>query len=154
MNEEAHPSRQPASSRRRSAPGIARRGFLARAVAVVVAGVAPTGRDARGAQSSEVPSRNMYGLVGKIISVEGQRDELIAILLDGAAELPGCLSYVVAEDSDDANAIWVTEVWDSEASHRASLSLPGVRRAMERGKPLIAEFGDRIVTTPIGGRGL
>ena len=39
----------------------------------------------------------MYGLIGKIIAVAGQRDALIAILVEGTAAMPGCLSYVVAK---------------------------------------------------------
>jgi quinol monooxygenase YgiN len=68
--------------------------------------------------------------------------------------VPGCLSYIVAQDSADPDAIWVTEAWDSEESHRASLSLPSVQQAMERGRPLIADFGERFETKPIGGQGL
>jgi quinol monooxygenase YgiN len=41
----------------------------------------------------------MYGLIGKIIARPGDRDELIAILLEGSGGMPGCLSYVVAKDS-------------------------------------------------------
>ena len=54
----------------------------------------------------------------------------------------------------DANAIWITEAWDSKASHDASLSLPQVRAAIAKARPLIAGFGDGVVTTPIGGFGL
>lgn len=96
----------------------------------------------------------MYGLIGKMIAVSGQRDALISILLDGVADMPGCLSYVVAKDPADPNAIWITEVWDSSASHQASLSLPSVKQAIARGKPLIAGFGERFVTEPVGGHGL
>lgn len=96
----------------------------------------------------------MYGLIGKMMSVAGQRDALIAILLAGTADMPGCLSYVVAKDPGDENAIWITEVWDSEASHAASLTLPSVKNAIANGRPLIAGFGDRIVTSPVGGHGL
>jgi quinol monooxygenase YgiN len=96
----------------------------------------------------------MYGLIGKMTAVAGQRDALIAILLEGVADMPGCLSYVVAKDPADANAIWITEVWDSPASHQASLSLPAVQQAIARGKPLIASFGDGVVTEPVGGHGL
>ena len=96
----------------------------------------------------------MYGLIGKMTAVTGQRDALISILLDGVAGMPGCLSYVVARDPADTDAIWITEVWDSEQSHRASLSLPSVQQAIARGKPLIGGFGDRVVTEPIGGHGL
>jgi len=96
----------------------------------------------------------MYGLIGKMTAVPGQRDALIAILLAGVDAMPGCLSYVVAQDLSDANAIWISEVWDSEASHRASLSLPVVQQAIAQGRPLIAGFGDAVVTLPVGGHGL
>jgi quinol monooxygenase YgiN len=92
----------------------------------------------------------MYGLIGKINVVAGQRDALINILLEGIGGMPGCRSYVVAEDSTDGDAIWVTEVWDDQASHRASLSLPSVKNAITLGKPLITGFGERLETRPIG----
>lgn len=97
---------------------------------------------------------SMYGLIGKMMTAEGQREALIDILLDGTAQMPGCLSYIVAKDPSDPNAIWVTEVWDSEASHKASLSLPSVQAAIAKGRPLITGFGERFVTTPVGGVGL
>jgi quinol monooxygenase YgiN len=99
----------------------------------------------------------MYGLIGKFTAVPGQRDALIAILLENASEeqpMPGCLSYIVARDPADEDAIWITEVWDSEASHKASLSLPAVQQAIARGRPLIAAFGEHIVVEPVGGHGL
>ena len=66
----------------------------------------------------------MYGLIGKIRVVPGQQDAFISILLQGTGQMPGCLSYVIARDTTDDDAVWVTEVWDSQASHEASLSLP------------------------------
>jgi len=90
----------------------------------------------------------MYGLIGKMKVVSGQRDALIAVLLEGVSGMPGCLSYVVAQDPTDADAIWITEVWDNQGSHQASLSLPSVQRAISRGKPLIAGFGERFETKP------
>ncbi len=96
----------------------------------------------------------MYGLIGKLIAAPGKRDELISILLEGTTDMPGCLSYVVSQDSTDENALWITEVWESQASHEASLSLPGVQRAIAKGKPMITGFGERFETTPVGGHGL
>jgi quinol monooxygenase YgiN len=96
----------------------------------------------------------MYGLIGKMIAAPGKRDDLISILLEGVATMPGCLSYIVAKDTGDANAIWITEVWESKASHEASLSLPSVKEAITKGRPLIAGFSDRVVTTPVGGTGM
>ena len=96
----------------------------------------------------------MYGLIGKMIAVEGQREALIAILLGSTGAMPGCRSYVVAKDGSDPNAIWITEVWDSKASHDASLTLPAVRDAIARGRPLIASFASSVATEPVGGYGL
>lgn len=96
----------------------------------------------------------MYGLIGKMIAAPGQRDALVEILLDGTAGMPGCRSYIVAADPGDANAIWITEVWDDEASHKGSLSLPAVQAAISKARPIIAGFGERFVTTPVGGVGL
>jgi quinol monooxygenase YgiN len=96
----------------------------------------------------------MYGLIGKMIAVSGQRDALIEILLEGVAGMPGCLSYIVAKDPTDPNSLWITEVWDNQVSHEASLSLPSVQQAITQGKPLIAAFEKRFVTEPVGGHGL
>lgn len=62
--------------------------------------------------------------------------------------------YVIAKDPTDENGIWITEVWDSESNHKASLSLPGVQQAISRGRPLIATFGHQVVTEPMGSHGL
>ncbi len=96
----------------------------------------------------------MYGLIGRMRAVSGQRDALIAILLEGVSGMPGCLSYIVAQDPADGDAIWITEVWDSQESHKASLALPSVREAISRGRPLIAGFDPHTETVPVGGHGL
>jgi quinol monooxygenase YgiN len=96
----------------------------------------------------------MYGLIGKLRTQPGQRDALIAILVGGTGSMPGCLSYVVAKDPSDADGIWITEVWDSQESHKASLALPAVKDAIAKGRPLIAGFDQQIATEPVGGLGL
>jgi len=93
----------------------------------------------------------MYGLINKIIAAPDRRDELIAILKQSSTAMPGCLSYVIAEDASDENGIWVTEIWDSEESHRGSLSLQGVKDAIAKARPLIAGFNKIAVTTPVAG---
>ena len=96
----------------------------------------------------------MYGLIGKLRCVSGQRDTLASILAEGTSAMPGCLSYVIAADTSDPDALWVTEVWESSEAHRDSLSLPSVKQAIANGKPLIATFEQRFETRPIGGLGL
>lgn len=96
----------------------------------------------------------MYGLIGRMKAAPGQRDALIALLLDDVGAMPGCHSYVVARDPGDPDAIWITEVWDSAGSHRASLSLPHVQAAIAKAKPMIAGFDSHVETEPVGGHGL
>ena len=93
----------------------------------------------------------MYGLIGKMSAVPGQRDTLAAILLESTGSMPGCLSYVIATDPADADALWITEVWDSAESHKASLALRSVQAAIAKGRPLIAGFSNRVETVPLGG---
>ncbi len=96
----------------------------------------------------------MYGLIGKMIAVPGQRDALLAILMGSSGDMPGCLSYIIATDPADPDAIWITEVWDSAESHKASLSLPAVQEAIGKARSLIARFASQTVTQPVGGIGL
>lgn len=95
----------------------------------------------------------MYGLIGKMLAKPGQRDEIIAVLL-GVGAMPGCRLYVVATDPADGAAIWITEVWDTQAERDASLQLPQVKAAIAHARPLIDGFGERFPTTPVGGFGL
>lgn len=128
-----------------ASPQIGRRAFVAGAAAAAALPMEVM---------AMTETADMHGLIGKMRCQPGQRDALIAILLEGTGAMPGCLSYVVAKDPVDADAIWITEVWDSRASHRASLQLPAVRAAIQRARPLIAGFENGQETIPVGGIGL
>lgn len=120
---------------------LERREFVAGSAAVALAAGGQ-------AQAAGAP---MYGLIGKMLAKDGQRDALIKLLLEGTGAMPGCLSYVVALDVKDPNAIWITEVWDKPENHQASLKLPAVQATIAKARPLIAGFGERFETTPVGG---
>ena len=96
----------------------------------------------------------MYGLIGKMTSQPGQRDALLGLLLQGTHDMPGCLSYIIAMDTRDEDAVWITEVWEDEASHHDSLQLPSVRDAIVKAMPLIGGFEPGVITNPVGGVGL
>jgi hypothetical protein len=44
---------------------------------------------------------SMWGLIAKITLLPGKRDEMVEILKESAADMPSCLSYVVAKDASD-----------------------------------------------------
>ena len=94
-----------------------------------------------------------YGLVGQMMAQPGQRAALIAILTEGTGEMPGNFAYLIGEDSANPDAIWIVELWDSKESHAASLTLPAVQAAIEKGRPLIAGFGTRAEFKPVAKTG-
>ena len=96
----------------------------------------------------------MYGLIGKMLAAPGKRDELLAILMDNREAMPGCRSYIIARDPASDEGIWITEVWDSQDQHQASLQLPHVQEMIARARPIIAGFGERFETEPLGGVGI
>ncbi len=102
----------------------------------------------------EIKEANMFGLITKITAVDGKRDELSAILLEGLREMPGNLSYIVANDPTNENALWVTEVWTNKAAHENSLTLPSVQNAIKAGRPLMAGLERIAETQPVGDEGL
>ena len=129
---------------------VSRREFLALARA---AAIAPLGVRLAPITAAE-DATTMYGLIGKMTAVAGQRDALASMLVDSTGAMPGCLSYIVATDPADADALWITEVWDSAASHQASLKLPAVQATIAKARPIVAGFSNRVETVPIGGYGL
>lgn len=129
-----------------STDGLARRTVLAGGLAAAATAGAST------VQAQE--TKTMYGLIGQMKAAPGKRDELVAILSESTEGMPGCLSYIVARDAIDADALWITEVWTDKDSHAASLKLPAVQAAITRARPIIAGFGHRFETVPVGGVGL
>ena len=52
----------------------------------------------------------MFGLIVKLTSAAGRRDDLIGVMGgEDSHAVPGCLSFVVAEDAADEDVLWVTE---------------------------------------------
>ncbi|MGI8828441.1 MAG: putative quinol monooxygenase [Candidatus Limnocylindria bacterium] len=95
-----------------------------------------------------------FGLYGSILATPGQRGALVAHMLEAAhlmQDAPGCEPYLVSTSEADDDAVWITEVWRTEADHDASLSLPGVQELIERARPIIAGMGESIRLVPHGG---
>jgi quinol monooxygenase YgiN len=92
----------------------------------------------------------MYGLIVKLTSAAGRRTELIEVLGgDDSHTILGCLSFIVAEDQANEDVLWVTEVWESEASHKASLDLPPSKSGLPAIETLVARHERVAVTKPV-----
>ena len=93
----------------------------------------------------------MFGLIAKLTIVPGRRQDAIDLLASSTRDMPVCFSYVIAKDAADENVLWVTEIWESQSAHDASLTLRAVQAVLPQVKPLIARF-ERIATTdPVAG---
>jgi quinol monooxygenase YgiN len=95
----------------------------------------------------------LYGRHGSIRARPGQREALLAVMLEAAsraASMPGCRAYVVGTIPDDPDAVAVTEVWTDATAHRSSLSLDSVRATISRARQLIAEVGPATEFAPVG----
>ena len=92
----------------------------------------------------------MYGLIVKLTSAPGRRDELIELMGgEDSHTVPGCLSFIVAEDAADEDVLWITEVWESQASHEASLASPPIKESLTDADTLIAGFEKMATTRPV-----
>jgi quinol monooxygenase YgiN len=97
-----------------------------------------------------------FGLTGKIITHEGQRDALVQLLLEaakGMQSVEGCKLYIVSISENEHEAIYITEVWTNAEAHQASLALAEVKAIIQRGRPLIASF-ESTKLMPLGGKGI
>lgn len=98
-----------------------------------------------------------FGLTGKLIAQPGKRGELVDHLLEGAdllEEHEACELYAVGITPSEDDAVWITEIWRSQADHDASLALEGVRELIHRARPLMARVAEPITVTVVGGKGL
>lgn len=99
-----------------------------------------------------------YGLIGKMTALPGRREDLIEALIEASRlirDAKGLHSWLVHADVEDADAVWITEIWDDQESHDASLGLPGVRDHIMATMPLLAGAPRQgTVLRPIGGVGL
>ena len=98
-----------------------------------------------------------YACYVKFTARPGQRDALVALLLEAAAQVdaaPGCHIYLINTVHEDPNVVWVTELWDSQADAEAQLRQEGARERIQQVIALLACSPDRTILEPVGGKGL
>ena len=97
-----------------------------------------------------------FGLYGKLVAKTGQAAQVVQILQRNLEALKeaGCLLYIVNQQQDQPDVIWVTEAWQSSEHHQASLQLPEVRAAIAEAMPLLSGEFDQVKLDTLGGLGL
>ena len=84
----------------------------------------------------------MFSVYGRMTALPGQRDELIALLLDGlraCGDDNGLLTYSINTAFDDPDTIWLTQLWIDKAAHDAATHSEPVVAATRRVVPLLAK---------------
>ncbi|MCC6613043.1 MAG: antibiotic biosynthesis monooxygenase [Anaerolineae bacterium] len=99
----------------------------------------------------------MYACYVKFRAQPGQRDALVEHLLNAAHSvepLADCHLYLVNTSPTEADAVWVTEIWHSEAAHDAFLTDEATRAAIQQVLPLLADRPEKINLVAVGGKGI
>lgn len=97
----------------------------------------------------------VFANAGTLGAAPGKRDELVAHLTQRNHRLKeiGCLAYEVGVNDDDPDTVFVVELWESAAAHRASLALPEVQASIAAARPLLSGsfggFGFNVVGSPL-----
>ncbi|MGX6443634.1 putative quinol monooxygenase [Neobacillus sp. K501] len=98
-----------------------------------------------------------FSLFGKFTVQEGERDNMVDILLQAAESmnnLDDCEIYLVNIAEKEPNCVYVYEVWTNEVAHQASLALEATQTLISRAKPIITGM-ERISTlVAMGGKGI
>jgi len=97
-----------------------------------------------------------FGMQVTMTAMPGKGEELAAIMLEASklvSTLKGCRIYVVQLSTSEKDTVLITEVWDSEEDHKASLSVPEIRELIGTARPLIASMKHH-TAKPIGGVGI
>lgn len=144
----------------RSVAGVRRAGHRSPLSGVPVDRSRAVGDGRRGygrTMSAEAEPAGRVGRYVRMVARAGQGDALAGLLLrvaDGMRAAPGCELYVINASADEADTVWVTEVWaDREASDRAlssDLGDAGIGEVLE----LLAGPPELVDLTPLGGPGL
>lgn len=97
-----------------------------------------------------------YALLNKLAARPGQRERVVAILLESGKlfdDNPACALYLVSESVDDPNVIWVYDLWTTPEEHAEALGRPELRPFVEETMPLLDGMPEQIEIRPVGGKG-
>jgi quinol monooxygenase YgiN len=100
---------------------------------------------------------SQIAVIAKITVQDGKRADAIsglAPMMDHVESEPGTLSYILLEDSTDANVLWMYELYSDQAAldtHGASDAMKALGGALG---PVLAGRPELYFTTPVRGKGL
>jgi quinol monooxygenase YgiN len=98
-----------------------------------------------------------FGMQVRFTTMPGKGEDFVSLLRNAALDLEdfeACLLYLVSQEADNPDVVWVSEVWVDNESHAASLENPHVRAVIERALPLLVAPPEALHLRPAGGKGI
>ena len=80
---------------------------------------------------------------------------MLHLLLEAAEamkQVDDCYCYIVGMNQDEPDSVYVYEVWENEAAHKASLSLDAVKVLIASALPIIENMTRDVELTIYGGK--
>ena len=78
---------------------------------------------------------------------DGRGDDLAAIMIQAAnavKNMPGCQAFVVMQGMSNPDQVMITEIWDDQADHQASLKNPEIKTIINAARSLIAHMEHQV----------
>lgn len=94
-------------------------------------------------------------IYGALEAVEGKFEELKGYLFEAAEkmkEVETCYCYVVGENADYPNHVFILEIWQDEEAHQASLQMEVFQELISKARPIIKDMKDYPDATLLGGK--
>jgi quinol monooxygenase YgiN len=101
--------------------------------------------------------KNRHGLFRRLQARAGNGKQLGEILLNAARLMEnarGCVFDLVSMTAEDPDAIYVFDVWDSNADYDDSLTLPGVCELIQHARSILDGRPEGATLHVLDGRGL
>lgn len=95
-----------------------------------------------------------FGMQAVITAQPDKANDLALLLLEAAKLLAAdekCECYSVQQSIADPEKIYISEVWENEQAHKASLTNPAIREVITKAMPFIASM-NATPTTYLGGK--
>jgi quinol monooxygenase YgiN len=99
----------------------------------------------------------LHSVLTRYIAKPKQGNGLIDILLkchDIVSDAEGCRHYIINQDDERPDHIWVSELWDSQEDHIISLSLDGCKELDVAINHLLAAPPEQIMMKAVAGKGV
>ncbi len=96
-------------------------------------------------------------VIAKLTTQPGKRPDVVAgmaPMMDHVQNEPGTLKYVMLEDQNDADVVWMYEEYDSQDSFSAHGTSDAMKALGASIGPFMAGRPELFFCDPVGGKGL